>query len=210
MKLLLLIFTIFSVSVGATEKELKSVLMRYQKASVQADIEKNVKMTVLEKTEKSDGKLYFSKGKFRLEMKDPASTLIVQDGNTLWVASKLVDFDGSWQVAKTKSRSLKKSQAIMGLLFDEKGVWKDFEIAEEKSADDEKVWTLKPKKTANTEISKLQIRLNPKTKSVSEISYWDNLENETSYKFKTQKFGTKIAPAKFSYKPPKGAEVTEF
>lgn len=198
------------LSANAAVKDLKSALSRYQKSSVKASIEKNVKMTVLEKTEKSEGDLYFSKGKFRLEMKDPATTTIVQDGTTLWIASKLVDFGGNWQVSKTKSRSLKKSQALMGLLFDEKGVWKDFEVANENTDKDGTTWTLKPKKSANTEISKLLIRINPADKNIIEISYWDNLENETSYTFKSQKFGATIPSSKFSYKPPKGAEVTEF
>lgn len=212
MRILLTFIAIFSLhtTVAASDKDLKSTLARYQKSSVKASIEKVVKMVVLEKTEKSEGDLYFSKGKFRLEMKDPSSTVIVQDGKTLWIASKLVDFGGTWQVSKTNSRSLKKSQALMGLLFDEKGVWKDFETADETTGKDGTTWTLMPKKTANTEISKLLVRVNPKDKTILEVRYWDNLENETSYIFQTQKFGAKIAASKFTYKPPKGAEVTEF
>lgn len=212
MRDLLTFITIFALhfSSFAGTKELKTTLSRYQKSSVLANIEKSVKMVVLEKTEKSEGELFFSKGKFRLEMKDPVSTLIVQDGTTLWIASKLVDFGGNWQVSKTKSRSLKKSQALMGLLFDEKGVWKDFDVAEEKTDGDDKIWVLKPKKKASTDIMKLQVRANPKDKTIIEISYWDNLENETNYKFKSQKFDAKISSSKFTYKPPKGAEVTEF
>ena len=49
-----------------------------------------------------------------------------------------------------------------------------------------------------------------KEKKIVELRYWDQVDNETTYELNDTKFNQKIAGEKFSYTPPKNAEVITY
>lgn len=186
---------------------LNEILNRYQTApAVQIEVSKDVTMALLEKSKSSRGKLFFAKGRMRMELDDPEKTTVVADGNNLWLATRLPkEFGGHWQVSKSNQLSLKKSNALMAVLFGNKNLSKDFRISLSGQR-----FELTPKRPDEIDLSFLRLKTDPERKQIREIEYADSLENQTRYRFLKTQFDARFELAKLNYKPPADAEVTEF
>ena len=56
----------------------------------------------------------------------------------------------------------------------------------------------------------VELEIEPNTQSIRTISYVDETENQVAYVFGVTKYKVKTSSGSFRYKPPKGAEVSEF
>ncbi len=184
--------------------EVDAVLSKYRKAkSLQAKVTKTVVQELVGSETKSDGDFYFSKGKLRLEFGEPENSKLVYDGKTVWLESRLDD--KTVQVMKLRSNELKKSDSLLAALFERKDILKNFKLLETKESEGVKTYKFEPNDKKKTEVQFLELAL--KNKELQRISYKDQVENQVSFDFQNLSKGS-VAPSKFTYKVPKGANVT--
>lgn len=157
----------------------------------------------------SEGDFYFSKGRLRLEINKPEPTILVFDGKYIWFESRIGE--GAEQkivVSKMKSQQIKKSDSLLAVLFDNKEILKTFKLNEVKNLEVGKQFIFSPKDSKKSEVQRLELVLAPKAKEILSVTYTDTLDNKVEIHFSnTEK--ANVAKEKFSYKPPKGADVTE-
>lgn len=215
-----LLFSIFvsmpGAQAGATDLTgiplIQKTIDKYNEiAAVKMQVKKTVLLSLLDKTMASEGELYFSKGKLRLEISKPEDSVIVMNEQAVWVETTMDGLDGAKKhVMKISSRDLKnRSKAPLALLLTDKKAWSDFKVVKKTCDDDLHTIRLAPKKKLS-EMTEVTIIINSKDMQIQELKYQDEIENEVSYKFSNPDFETKIAKSKFKYVPPKGAEVVVY
>ncbi len=188
------------------EKEVDAVLSKYRKApAISAKVKKTVVQEMTGVDNKSSGNFYYSKGKLRLDFTEPEKTTLVYDGKYVWLESRLDE--KKVQVTKMRTNELKKSKSVITALFDQKDVLRSFKLVKTATENGAKVYTFEPKdKKSRGEVTMLEVAL--KAKDIQRITYTDEVENKVSFIFSDLTKGD-VPAARFSYKPPKNAEVTE-
>jgi outer membrane lipoprotein carrier protein len=191
-------------------KALSEATAKYRQAKlVQMNLEKVVKSDLTGKENKLQGEISLSAGLFRLENKEPEKSLLVFDGKTLWNEQQpSADFGGAVQVTKTKLGGKNKSQTLFATLLTKDPVTKYFKILKSKKDDGVTVYETESL-TADLTIKFLTLKIDNKSKLVSEISYKDDIGNLTTMKFSNAQFKNSLNKKIFEYHPPKGAQVTE-
>lgn len=166
--------------------------------------------SMLGRTKTSEGKMSLSQtGKFWWKIEKPQSTLLVFDGTFAWNEEKISeDLGGGIKVAKSKhfkaSPAYKVLQVLMGKgklteIFTPLKTSREGDFVELQLTPKEKDWN----------ISVLHIKINEKNLDLKSISYFDDLENKTELNFSAPEYHKKEDQKKFSYTPPKQAEITE-
>ncbi|MCB0341082.1 MAG: outer membrane lipoprotein carrier protein LolA [Pseudobdellovibrionaceae bacterium] len=196
--------------------QIKSVLAKYhQSKSVQMELKKRVFMALLERENISEGQLSFSKGQLRLRIDKPHPSEVIVDNNNIWLVDQLPE--GSKppiQVARVRVDKLSpqsRAKSPLAFIFRDLKVWDEFKLVGEKVADEKITYSLKPihpKEWRN--VAKLAIRLDQKGKQVLAVSYWDDLENETSWVFRKVDFDVPVSKDFFKYSPPKDITIMEY
>jgi outer membrane lipoprotein-sorting protein len=199
---------------------LKKMDLQYQKAkSISMDMQKTTSGELIPE-KKSTGTILISKGRMRMEIAPPNQALIVINKKEIWIAnSPPAEFkDAAVQVAKLKADSKSaQSQNFLGLLMGG-GFSKYFKIvsvqaqvgesqAEQASMKAELKFFLSPLKSS-FDVTRAELLLSQDQKSVKELIYWDERNNETHFEFSHVTFGPKVSDEKFKYTPPKNAEVS--
>lgn len=189
---------------------LKQATAKYRSAKlVQMNVEKIVKSELTNKESIYKGKIYLSSGLFRLVHTEPEKSLLVYDGSTVWNEQPpSPDFPGPVQVTKTKMAGKDKSQTLFATLLTKDPVTKNFKIISAKKEDGKSIYEAEPL-TSDLAVKTLTVKIDSKSKQVSEISYKDDLGNLTVMKFSDPQFKNSLDKKLFTYKPPKGAQVTE-
>lgn len=197
-----------SISMAGTKttaRDVDLVLTKYREAEAfSAKVKKTVAQEVLGTENSGDGKFYFSKGKLRLEMAEPENTTLVYDGKVVWMETRLDE--NTIEVTKVKSKQLKKNDSILAALFERRNILQTFKLTGSKDVEGRKIFSFEPKDKKKTEIRALDIAL--RGKELAGVAYKDDRENRVSFDF-TDLVREPVAPEKFTYKPPKGANVTE-
>ena len=190
------------------------ILHSYQsEPSVTMNVRKTVYSSILEDLKKSEGHLKLSKGKLRVQINKPDKSLIVMDGDSLWLASyPPKDLGGDVQVSKISMDKVKhQEKSLLSLLFGNTNYLNKFRLVEPPLSQTKRQYTLLPHDLKNEgEIKKIQIELDADNKKIIGIKYWDQLDNWTDYQFSHIRFPKKANPKDFVYTPPKGVDVTEF
>ncbi|MBX3020415.1 MAG: outer membrane lipoprotein carrier protein LolA [Bdellovibrionales bacterium] len=185
--------------------EVDSVLAKYRKApAIQAEVKKTVVQEVMGTSHESEGKFYFSKGKLRLDIEKPEKSILVYDGKNIWLESRLDE--KTVEVSRIRSGDIKKTDSLMAALFDRRDVLQGFKLLKVTNKDGQKTFAFEPKDTKKTEVRHLEVAL--QNKDIRRITYKDNMENQVTFEFSSLSRG-KVPAGKFTYKPPKGANVTE-
>lgn len=194
-------------------KALKEIDKRYQTAkSVAMDVEKTLVMGLLGKEKNSKGRLLLAQGKMRMEIESPEKSLVVVDGKTLWVADyPPAEFkNAAIQVLKGNLDSRKGAQQGFVGLLTRGGVLKHFKVTG--TQQDEKgrgVYFLAP--TQETfEFKRARLTLSENGKSIYELCYWDERDNETRMRFSNVKFNAPVSAKSFEFVPPTNSDVTTF
>ncbi|MCB0384861.1 MAG: outer membrane lipoprotein carrier protein LolA [Bdellovibrionales bacterium] len=191
---------------------IKEVVKKYQTTrAVGMKVEKKVHLALMDEDKTGKGRLWYSKGRLKMTIAKPEDSLLVMNDDIIWVVSKLPEeFGGTIQVTKMKAAQLKKSNALLAVLFGDEAVWDRFELMSADSKKGRLTVELKPLKEAHlADVMKVKVQVDHKAKKIIEIAYWDELENVTLYRFSEIKFGVSLSGGHFKYKPPPGAEVTE-
>ncbi len=193
--------------------ELNAVIKKYRNAQlVKMNVTKIVKSELLGKETKFNGFIYYAAGKFRWDNDTPEKTQLIFDGQTIWnVQYPPAEIGGPLQVAKSKIDKNTKKQILVSTLISTPNVSDNFKVKnknKEKTKDNGvvTVFELSPK-SSELGISDLKLRTTDK-KSISEISYKDDVGNSTTIQFQNIEFSKKAQSNLFKYIPPKGAQVT--
>lgn len=188
------------------QKEIDQVMTKYRKASaIKAAVTKTVVQEAMGIESKSEGEFFFSKGKLRLDFSEPEKTTLVYDGKFVWFEARLDE--SQIQVTKMKTNELKRTRSLLTALFEKKNILRGFKAISSREAAGTRVFIFEPKdKKAESEIQKLEISV--KGRDLAKVLYKDQLENTVTFEFKNLTRG-QVAATKFSYKPPKNAEITE-
>lgn len=194
----------FPSMAALSAKDVERVLARYRKAAaIQAKVEKTVEQEMLGEKKTSSGDFFFSKGKMRLEITEPEKSTVVYDGAVIWVESRFDE--ATVEVSKIQSKELKKSDSLLAALFDaKKNALQSFKLQKVK---DGSVFSFVPKDKKKTEIQHLELEI--QEGDLKRVTYSDSLENSVTLIFSNFKEGS-VPKNKFSYKPPKGANVSVF
>lgn len=197
-------------------KTLKDLDKKYQgKKPVAMKVNKTLKIGLLNQERSSDGTLWMSSGRIRMELEGDEKSLLVVNKKNLWaVTFPGSDFpDAPVQVIKGDASSKKvQSQGAIGMLSlgGFLNVFNATSVQEMSSG--EKRYFLMPKKT-NSDFRRAQVTISADGTQITELKYWDERENETQFEFrevtfgKNEAFGKKIEDALFTYSPPAKAEI---
>jgi outer membrane lipoprotein-sorting protein len=196
---------LFAKGAKSPAAEVENVLGRYRRApAIEAKVKKTVVQEVMGTTNESQGRFYFSKGKLRLDMETPEKSTLVYDGRDIWLESRLDE--NTVEVSHLKVIDLRRGHSVMAALFDRRDALKKFKLLKTETKSGLKTFSFAPREKKNTEVSRLEIGL--KAGDIRRISYHDKMENQVTFEFSDLNKG-KVPAAKFKYRPPKNADVTE-
>jgi outer membrane lipoprotein-sorting protein len=209
------------VASGATKEtahddliKIKVLLRRYQLAkAVKVELKKTVKLALLDEEKNSEGNLILSNGRLKLEILKPEPSTVIVNKNLIWVISPTSkDLGGKTQVMKISSSSLKKqAKAPLAILIGRPSAWDQFKVESKTEDENTAKYVLKPKDPKEmNEMVVLKITVDKKNVELRDLSYSDDLDNETRFDFKAADFKVDIKDDAFDYVPPKNAELTEY
>ncbi len=187
-------------------KQVSNALASYRSAkSIQANVKKTVTQEALGTEVKSEGIFYFSKGKLRMEIKDPERSTLVYDGRNVWFETPLDE--KRVHVTRMRVNELKRSDSLLTALFEKRDILKSFKFLKVNSKSGQKNYVFEPRDKKKSEVQRLEIAL--RAKEIERISYQDQVENRVTLEFSNVDRRGKVSQNKFAYKPPAKAEVTE-
>ena len=199
---------------GASESDLKVIRnldLKFQTAtSISILLDKTVVAGLLKQERKSTGHLYISKGKMRLEIEAPDKSTMVVDGKRVWVTSfPPAEFaKAAPQVLKLKYETKKgRSQGVLSLLSEGKFL-KHFSVTGVDKGKNQTVYFLQPEQQS-VEFKRAQALVSADGKTLQELRFWDEIDNETRFEFKKTDFNAKLKKELFNYTPPANADITE-
>lgn len=193
-------------------KKLRSVVVKYQTSqSATMDVEKKLILGLLNEKRDSKGRLFVSMGRMRMELEGSEKTLLIVNLKKLWaVTYPPAEFkDAALQVI-TGAVDSKKGQthAMIGLLA-QGGLLKFFQpTGMQKKETGEALYFLQPVK-AQTDFKRMQLTLSKDGKSIAELRYWDERDNESHFSFSNVEFGKKLDDKLFIFTPPANADVMQ-
>lgn len=99
--------------------QIKTVIKKYKKSSsIKMLVEREIYSSYLDETKTSEGTLYFSKGRLRLEIEKPDKYLLLMAKNVIWIENHLGQDMGGVQVSKiAASKNLKQKNALLAFLL---------------------------------------------------------------------------------------------
>jgi len=188
----------------------KSIAKYNTATSVQSQVNKKVFIAYLEEAKSSDGKLFYSKKKMRLELTGEEKSLIVMTKDTIWLETSGVSDDDKPQVTKIVSKELsRQSRAPITLIFGQSTLLNEFKLKSDSVKDGVRHISVVPKDPKKwKDLQVFFAEVNIKTGIINVAQYEDELGNRTTFKFTDTKFNAELDKKTFDYKPPKDAEVT--
>lgn len=193
-------------------KLLKEVDEKYQKNhGIYLKLKKTIKLGMLGSTKESDGEVWLNQGQMRLEINKPDPSKIIAGSEYLWIESAPpAGFaDEKIQVIKASLNSDRaKAQGLIQLLT-KGGVLKYFKVSGVQKDKASTTYFLQPN-NQSIEFKRAQLQVSNSDKVITELRYWDQMDNETDFKFSKSEFNKMIDPKLFAYQPPPNAEVLTY
>jgi outer membrane lipoprotein carrier protein len=173
---------------------------------IELSIEKIVTQELLGSEKNYLGKIYFSKGLFRLETDSPEKTLFLYDGTWVW---NVKYFDPSIsptpQISRLKVNAKNGSQMVLAKIIGKGKISEAFKLESSLLSDSIRSFSLVPKRVM--EAKDLVVSVDEKSGKIVSIKYRDDLNNQTLIKILKASFSNEIDKSKFKFKPPKGVQV---
>jgi outer membrane lipoprotein carrier protein len=153
--------------------------------------------------ERSSGEVIFAKpGRMRWSYEKPEKSLVVSDGDTLWL------YDPSaHQVQVMPVGKGFLSGAAIEFLLGEGRIEKSFEVKAQGCGSDEVELLLQPRKDATYE--HLELDVDPTTGAIRESVVVDLFGNRTEVRFSDVHENRGVAASVFHFEPPAGTQVLE-
>lgn len=205
--LFLSVSNVFAEDIDGTSsiEELKKMTRTYsQSPYVHVKFKQKQLMELLGETKSSKGELFYSSKKLRIELKgEQHSTTLFTPGVITSISYD--DENKAIQVLKSKPYP----HPLLSLIFGEEKTWNDFTVTEvrrdTKNILEVQVSPKDPKKLPG--IDRMDLTVNKKKSEIQKIIYWDEIGNETTNEFVSQKKSEKVDGTKFVLIPPAGVEV---
>jgi outer membrane lipoprotein-sorting protein len=209
MSLITSLFLLFFVQVEAADlteiEHLKLMTKGYSSTPyLQAKFKQKQIMELLGETKSSKGELYYSSQKLRVELEGE------QNSVTLFTPGVItsITYDEKQKPVQVL-RSKPYPHPLLSLMFGNEDTWDDFKITKTKkntkSILEVEVKPKNPKELPG--IERIEIILNKKKNEIQKITYWDDIGNQTSNEFMSQKKKDKVDGTQFILIPPAGVEV---
>lgn len=213
-----LFFCDFGVAGQPAKKKIQTALLdevdkKYKEASsVSMDHRKRVKYSLLAKTKEYKGRLWIQGQKLRLDTNLPDKSLVIIDKEKAWLVNYLSD-DAPTNIQVTKiihkkNRSKDNGWALLSVLGSQ-GIYQGFSPTQQGVQEGVIFYMLKPNHPSS-DLKEVKIKIDPKRKVITDLSYWDELDNQTDFEFTGIVFGKPLAKETFEYIPPKGVKVELF
>jgi outer membrane lipoprotein carrier protein len=198
----LLLATLLAASPGAFANALDDFLaFNAQAKSATARFDQQVFDQKGRVVDKSQGSFAFARpGKFRWTYEKPVKQLLVSDGSKLWIH----DADLNQVTVKRLDKAVSATPAA--LLAGKDDITKVFTLADAGEKDG-LGWVVATPKEKDTGFESVRIGMKGKTLAAMELS--DSLGGRTSLVFSDLKPNATLAPATFTFTPPKGADVMD-
>ena len=188
---------------------IKDVLNRYRiNSGITMVLKKNVYLSLLDETKKYLGTMRLSKGRLVIEINKPTISKIFVNGTNIWLENRL---GKNIQVSKILSKNQMNSKGLIGLFFAKSSLWEGYQLVKATTKDRATRYTVIPKpNNKKAEAKKVEVVIVKSQKEILELSYWDELDNKTSFLFSNSKFNRKLKSSLFEYVPPANAEITSY
>jgi len=191
---------------------LRRVDQKYQKShGIHLGFNKTIVSEMMGSRSESEGEIWLNKGKMRLEIHKPEASKIIAGKSYLWIESAPPKGfeEAKTQVMRASLNSKQaKSQGLLQLLT-QGGVLKYFRVSGIQREKNKVTFFLQPDKQS-VEFKRAQIQVVPSSKEISQLRYWDQMDNETVYVFNKSEFNKKLEKKLFDYKPPKDSELITY
>ena len=190
---------------------LKALDEKYsKKMAVKMTVKKVFKQNLLGRKTLSSGSMVLSRGKLHLNFTKPDKSKIIVNHPTMWIVNyPPPEFQGATlQVIQANLKSGRaRSQGFINI-FAQGGLFKYFRaVGFLREKDQGKTFFLQPNKTTK-DFTRAQIRVNRAGNKITQLRYWDDLDNETTYEFHKVQFVKKVHPSLFQFTPPPDADIT--
>ena len=197
---------LFFVSIGFSDLTKISLLSKIESKyssleTISSDIQKITTAKILNVKKTYTGKIIFAKDKMRLDISSPSkSTLLFKDKMiTTLQYPENIELDNQVRVIKTKTDTF-LSEILQGN-------FKKMKVYSQSTNGNIVTYELLPLQPMN--LKKAKVSIDSAKVLIVKISYWDNLENQTSFVFNNIETDKKIADKTFNVVIPEGALVTE-
>jgi outer membrane lipoprotein carrier protein len=200
-----------ATTASTSEQQLKIIDQHYQSAkSITMDVERKLVIGLLGKEKNAKGTLTLAKGKMRLELAQPEKSIVVVNGQSLWVADyPPAEFkNAAVQVLKGTISSKKGASQSFASLLTRGALLKEFSVTGTQQDEQKRtIFFLQPK-NQTSEFKRAQLVASADGKTISELRYWDERDNATTMIFTNVEFDKPVAPKTFDFTPPENADVT--
>ena len=204
-----LLCTFLFLPLGEGQETLQSILDRYRRSkTLTSRLVKVMELSLLETKETSYGRLYFSKDKLRIEFTHPEKSLLVINGPNIWIERRFPkEFGDQIQVIKIPISQKKNLQNPLAAFLKYEDSLDTFQVVHTQQGP-QSVYQLTPKNKKDYP-NVVKIKVIVRDNNIKKFSYWDELENKTTYIFNQFQFNLRIPKSRFLYSPPKDVKVTE-
>ena len=198
-------------SIEWPDKELSALANRLKTAkSISADVDKDVVLSLMGKTKNYKGSLKAKGNLFLMDLQGEERTVFTVNGTTLWVTSyPPADIETDIQVLRV---NLNKDSGTDRFLFDVLAGtldWKKhFELTEVSDQNQSDVRISMKPKAFYQDFVRLDLNLKKETGEMTGLTYWDELDNETAYRFKNFVYDAELKNEIFSFKQPPNSKLT--
>ena len=192
---------------------LKATVKKYSNGdSIKIDLIKIAKLKMLNRVDEYKGHAFLKgKDKLRIEFSEPIKSIAVLNGKRAWVIEyPPKDVDDKIRISKFNlAKTPGQSQLLVTSILSSGNLLKTFKVEKKSDVDGKISYALTPKKPVE-EFKSLSMVIDEKKQEITEIKYFDPIDNETTFSFLNTSFGVEVASSLFEYSAPKGAEVNEF
>lgn len=166
---------------------------------MKSDFVKNEKSQLLGTSEKSKGKLEYSRKKVRLEFNGSKKGLLIKGEKKFWQVGE----DGAVLVGEVS----KSMPNIFEALFSEPKIWKSLDV---KYIDVPKdlAYIKVDTKGKIPHVQQMKLKIDLAKRTLEELTYTDDINNEVKIKFKRIRFFDSARPERFVYKIKASDKVT--
>lgn len=189
--------------------EITKILAKYRSAKlVEMKVEKKIRSEWKTKDQIFEGKVYYSKGKFRWENHTPEKNWTIYNGKTLWnIQFASPDFPGKNKVTKSKITKKNRGQILLMSLIDVQSLSEKFKVTKDKKGNFLEL-ALEPLEK-DPSVQNLKLTLDLKSETIQSLSFQDDIGNKTEIFFQDIEFRNVKMTEKFDYLPTRNDEVTQ-
>ncbi|MGE0631224.1 MAG: outer membrane lipoprotein carrier protein LolA [Pseudobdellovibrionaceae bacterium] len=191
---------------------LDKTLKKYKRAkSIKLEVKKSLKSELLNKDVVYDGEISMQKDKLRWDTSTPEKSLVLIDGEYVWVVSyPPTDFKSPVQVTKSKISKSNEDRLLLNALLGSKNLYEVYDAKINGQDNGLSTYALEPKAAnKSSNVQKLKVVVDSDKSTLTEIRYQDEIGNETKLSFSNLKINPKFKKEHFKFTPPKDAQVTE-